>query len=189
MLEDPDGLNPLTETIIGCGVTVHREFGAGLFESVYARCFILELRANGLVLRQRNGFLWCTEEFGCTPHRFDCGRPRGRRGQGRVHADAGSLGASDHVSEVERMSRRSVDELQRADTNERREEAGSSETGKIETLRSSVTPCSRLLEAELRSLRPLRWLAVSASTPARKPTPPSHIHTTTPRAPGVGVRR
>jgi GxxExxY protein len=48
MLEDPDGLNPPTETIIGCGVTVHREFGAGLFESVYARCFILELRANGL---------------------------------------------------------------------------------------------------------------------------------------------
>ncbi len=48
MLEDPDGLNPLTEMIIGCGVTVHREFGAGLFESVYARCFILELRANGL---------------------------------------------------------------------------------------------------------------------------------------------
>jgi GxxExxY protein len=48
MLEDPDGLNPLTEKIIGCGVTVHREFGAGLYESVYARCFILELRAAGL---------------------------------------------------------------------------------------------------------------------------------------------
>lgn len=48
MLEDPGGLNPLTDMIIGCGVTVHREFGAGLFESVYARCFILELRANGL---------------------------------------------------------------------------------------------------------------------------------------------
>jgi GxxExxY protein len=48
MLEDPGGLNPLTDMIIGCGVTVHREFGAGLLESVYAQCFILELRATGL---------------------------------------------------------------------------------------------------------------------------------------------
>jgi GxxExxY protein len=48
VLDDPGGLNPLTEKIIGCAVTVHREFGAGLFESVYARCFILELRATGL---------------------------------------------------------------------------------------------------------------------------------------------
>jgi GxxExxY protein len=48
MLENPAGLNALSEKIIGCGIAVHRVFGAGLLESVYRPCFEIELRANGL---------------------------------------------------------------------------------------------------------------------------------------------
>jgi GxxExxY protein len=48
MLENPDGINPLTEKIIGCAIEVHRAFGAGLLESVYSNCLQIELRANGM---------------------------------------------------------------------------------------------------------------------------------------------
>jgi GxxExxY protein len=48
MLENPAGLNPITDCVIGSGVKVHRAFGPGLLESVYQPCFVLELRANGL---------------------------------------------------------------------------------------------------------------------------------------------
>jgi GxxExxY protein len=48
MLRDVAGLNPLTQKIIGCGMEVHRAFGAGLLESIYHACLILELRSQGL---------------------------------------------------------------------------------------------------------------------------------------------
>ncbi len=35
----------LTEGIIGCGIRVHETFGPGLFESIYKRCFMIELTA------------------------------------------------------------------------------------------------------------------------------------------------
>ncbi len=35
----------LTERIIGCGIEVHRTLGAGLLESVYRECLLIELRA------------------------------------------------------------------------------------------------------------------------------------------------
>jgi GxxExxY protein len=50
MLEDPDGLNPLTEQIIGCGIEVHCVLGPGLLESVYTPSLLLGLRANGLMM-------------------------------------------------------------------------------------------------------------------------------------------
>ena len=38
-------LDSLTEKIIGCGIAVHNELGAGLLESVYRECLAIELRA------------------------------------------------------------------------------------------------------------------------------------------------
>lgn len=41
-------LNELSSTIIGAAITVHKELGPGLLESVYHRCLVIELRALGL---------------------------------------------------------------------------------------------------------------------------------------------
>ena len=38
----------LTETIIGAAITVHRELGPGLLESVYEKCLAFELADRGL---------------------------------------------------------------------------------------------------------------------------------------------
>lgn len=48
MLENPAGLNPLTQRIIGAGMEVHRTFGPGLLEAVYLESLALELHACGL---------------------------------------------------------------------------------------------------------------------------------------------
>jgi GxxExxY protein len=48
MLQDSGKLEALTRRIIGCGIAVHRAFGAGLLESIYKTCFGIELRAAGL---------------------------------------------------------------------------------------------------------------------------------------------
>ena len=50
MLYDPSRLNSLTERIVGAAIAVHRTFGAGLLESVYRQCLLIELRAAGLRL-------------------------------------------------------------------------------------------------------------------------------------------
>ncbi len=52
MLEDAAGLNPLTQRIIGAGIEVHKAFGAGLLESVYADCLAIEFKACGLKFEQ-----------------------------------------------------------------------------------------------------------------------------------------
>ena len=39
------GQNLLTEKIIGCAIEVHKTLGAGLLESVYRECLIIELTA------------------------------------------------------------------------------------------------------------------------------------------------
>jgi GxxExxY protein len=48
VLQNPGGLNALTERIIGGAIAVHRKTGPGLLESVYHGCLIVELRLNGL---------------------------------------------------------------------------------------------------------------------------------------------
>ncbi|RPI52481.1 MAG: GxxExxY protein [Acidobacteria bacterium] len=40
-----DEINQLTDLIIGCGIEVHKALGAGLLESVYRECFVIELAA------------------------------------------------------------------------------------------------------------------------------------------------
>ncbi len=37
-------LDQLTERIIGCGIEVHKTLGAGLLESVYRECLLIELQ-------------------------------------------------------------------------------------------------------------------------------------------------
>ena len=41
-------IDQLTYRIIGCAITVHKELGPGLLESVYHKCLIRELQLNGL---------------------------------------------------------------------------------------------------------------------------------------------
>jgi GxxExxY protein len=48
VLQNPAGLNALSETIIGCAITVHRVYGPGLLESIYHECFTIEMRLAGL---------------------------------------------------------------------------------------------------------------------------------------------
>lgn len=52
MLTNPAGLNPLTERIIGAAMDVHRAFGPGLLESVYADCLRIEFGACGLRIEE-----------------------------------------------------------------------------------------------------------------------------------------
>jgi GxxExxY protein len=48
MLTDPYGTAPLTKSIIGCAIDVHRAIGPGVFESVYSECLAHELTRRGL---------------------------------------------------------------------------------------------------------------------------------------------
>jgi len=48
MLTDPHGTAPLTKSIIGCAIRVHRAIGPGLFENVYGECLAHELTERGL---------------------------------------------------------------------------------------------------------------------------------------------
>ena len=43
MISPPEHINGLTETIIGCAIEVHKTLGAGLLESVYRECMIIEM--------------------------------------------------------------------------------------------------------------------------------------------------
>ncbi len=46
--EQTQYLNGISKKIIGCAIEVHKELGAGLLESVYETCLILELEKQGL---------------------------------------------------------------------------------------------------------------------------------------------
>jgi GxxExxY protein len=43
MIPQPVHIKQVTETIIGCAIEVHKTLGAGLLESVYKECMIIEL--------------------------------------------------------------------------------------------------------------------------------------------------
>jgi GxxExxY protein len=44
-------MNQITENIIKAAITVHRELGPGLLESVYQRCMCIELKHMGVAYR------------------------------------------------------------------------------------------------------------------------------------------
>ena len=48
----PDELETLVHKTIGCCITVHRELGPGLLESIYSRATCLELEACGIPFEQ-----------------------------------------------------------------------------------------------------------------------------------------
>lgn len=41
-------INQITKKIIGCAIEVHKTLGAGLLESVYRECMVIEMRTAGL---------------------------------------------------------------------------------------------------------------------------------------------
>ena len=45
--------DPLTETIIGAAIEVHRELGPGLLESAYEECLCVELLERGMKFRRQ----------------------------------------------------------------------------------------------------------------------------------------
>lgn len=45
---EPEGIEALTEKIIGCAIAVHRALGPGLLESVYRDCLAIELKRENL---------------------------------------------------------------------------------------------------------------------------------------------
>ena len=53
----------LTEAVIGAAISVHRELGPGLLESVYEKCLALELTESGLQIAAQKEI----------PLTFDCG--------------------------------------------------------------------------------------------------------------------
>ena len=52
MLTDPYGTSPLTKSIIGCAIRVHRIIGPGVFENVYAECLAYELHEHGFAFER-----------------------------------------------------------------------------------------------------------------------------------------
>jgi GxxExxY protein len=46
-------LNELTYQVIGCAIEVHKHLGPGLLESVYEKCFLRELKLQGIAHRSQ----------------------------------------------------------------------------------------------------------------------------------------
>jgi GxxExxY protein len=45
-----EGIDDLTELVIGCAIRVHHALGPGLLESIYRDCLVIELIAGGLTV-------------------------------------------------------------------------------------------------------------------------------------------
>jgi len=58
----------LSNRVIGCALTVHRELGPGLLESVYEQCFAHELRLSQIAFRLQH-----TQPVEYKGLRLDCG--------------------------------------------------------------------------------------------------------------------
>ena len=46
-------INELTYQVIGCAIEVHRHLGPGLLESVYEKCFLIELILRGIACKSQ----------------------------------------------------------------------------------------------------------------------------------------
>ena len=58
----------LSNRVIGCALTVHRELGPGLLESVYEQCFAHELKLSQIAFRLQH-----PPPVECKGLRLDCG--------------------------------------------------------------------------------------------------------------------
>jgi len=58
-------LNELSSQIIKAALTVHRELGPGLLESVYQSCMAIELNKMGLQVQSRLAFRFCIAAKEC----------------------------------------------------------------------------------------------------------------------------
>ena len=52
-MDKEEGLNKVTETIIGAAITVHRALGPGLLESAYEACMVYDLMQEGLQVERQ----------------------------------------------------------------------------------------------------------------------------------------
>lgn len=52
-MDKEEGLNKVTETIIGAAITVHRALGPGLLESAYEACMVYDLMQEGLKVERQ----------------------------------------------------------------------------------------------------------------------------------------
>lgn len=55
MIPAADEINSLTEKVIGCAISVHRELGPGLLESVYRECMVIELKMQHMRVDSERG--------------------------------------------------------------------------------------------------------------------------------------
>jgi len=58
----------LSNRVIGCALTVHRELGPGLLETVYEQCLAHELQLNGIAFESQ-----CPQRVEYKGVRLDCG--------------------------------------------------------------------------------------------------------------------
>ena len=54
--QEIDSINPVTRTIIGCAIEVHRHLGPGLLEQIYETAMCVELRNAGLTFTRQPTF-------------------------------------------------------------------------------------------------------------------------------------
>ena len=52
-MNQEEGLNKITETIIGAAIDVHRALGPGLLESAYEACMVYDLIQVGMKVEQQ----------------------------------------------------------------------------------------------------------------------------------------
>lgn len=51
-VHSPDELNELSAVVLNCALTVHKELGPGLLESVYQQCMVEEIESRGFYVQQ-----------------------------------------------------------------------------------------------------------------------------------------
>jgi len=64
-------LNKITEKIIGCGIEVHRELGAGLLESLYESALCIELKNHELQFERQKMLPVKYKEYNIGEFRID----------------------------------------------------------------------------------------------------------------------
>jgi GxxExxY protein len=142
-----EGIDDLTELVIGCAIRVHDALGPGLLESIYRDCLVIELIASGLKVEVER----------CIPIEY-----RGQRVRDDLRLDllvdarlvvdqscrataSSAPSAGNHLLEAGRLPSRPAAEFQRGQLTGRAEATGSSgdlcrEARREETMIASWSP-------------------------------------------------